>query len=340
MPLASKNLQNPFTTPDKQALGRQCLGETCTATLLWSSIDDWSLKHLGEAPLDILFCHVGTGIVVGLECLAAGPLLFKLHASGHCAKKMHEIQNIQRYLRRKNFPCPMPKVEPQAFVRGVATVESFERRGALVVEPLRDVVESMAGVLWTLNRHLREYREVDSLGHSWFWGLAKGQLWPDFMARRFNFAAHDTQAQWIDHFAQEARMNIPLASFPTVIGHFDWRLEHLLFESGDVSMIYDWDSLHRAPEAVIVGAAAHAYSVIELRDNPNVPTLEGMQWFVDAYCRARGQTFDSQEKNLCARSCVYALAFNARVELSVSSSKPRFGERLQEVGNLLLNQGF
>jgi len=45
-----------------------------------------------------------------------------------------------------------------------------------------------------------------------------------------------------------------------VIGHFDWRIEHVRLDDGRIVTSYDWDSLNAEREPVLVGATAHAFT--------------------------------------------------------------------------------
>jgi hypothetical protein len=59
--------------------------------------------------------------------------------------------------------------------------------------------------------------------------------------RRFDFPGSARGAEWIDRLAAQARRRLDehVADNP-VVGHGDWRVEHLRFADGALSAIYDW----------------------------------------------------------------------------------------------------
>lgn len=87
------------------------------------------------------------------------------------------------------------------------------------------------------------------------------RLWSEPHDRRFDFPGTSRGAEWIDRFAGAANEQLDrLAGGPDVVGHTDYRSEHLRFAAGAVSAIYDWDSLGVGPEPVVVASAAYAFT--------------------------------------------------------------------------------
>jgi hypothetical protein len=69
---------------------------------------------------------------------------------------------------------------------------------------------------------------------------------------------------WIDRIAAAARDRMRAASSaPPVVGHLDWRCEHVLVDPGTnvVLAVHDWDSLTTGPEAWLAGAASVCFTV-------------------------------------------------------------------------------
>jgi aminoglycoside phosphotransferase (APT) family kinase protein len=50
---------------------------------------------------------------------------------------------------------------------------------------------------------------------------------------------------------------------PLVVGHVDWRCEHVLVDPGNTAVraVHDWDSLTAGPEEWIVGSASVCFTV-------------------------------------------------------------------------------
>jgi len=98
-----------------------------------------------------------------------------------------------------------------------------------------------------------------------------------------------------------------------VIGHGDWRQEHVRFIGNEPVVAFDWDSLCCELEPALVGAAAHGFCADWSRaDRRQAPTLEEARAFKSAYEEARGTMFSSDERRLCGAAFAYACAYTAR----------------------------
>lgn len=101
-----------------------------------------------------------------------------------------------------------------------------------------------------------------------------------------------------------------------VIGHGDWRAEHVRFAAADSAQVvaaFDWDSLCKEREPELVGMIAHAFCADWSRDPPPAaPTRDEARAFVADYERARGRAFDDAERRLCGAAFAYACAYTAR----------------------------
>ena len=103
-----------------------------------------------------------------------------------------------------------------------------------------------------------------------------------------------------------------------VVGHADWRVEHLRFEDGRLTAVYDWDSVIIEREPVLVGAAAHGFTANFAAEEPSRqrPTLVESLAFVADYAVARSQPSSTQERQLAQPSLVHWMAYPARCEHS------------------------
>lgn len=118
-----------------------------------------------------------------------------------------------------------------------------------------------------------------------------------------------------------------------VTGHLDWRVENLGFDGTDVAAVYDFDSLSRAPEAVIVGQAAGGFST-DWRIGPSsMPSVTEMASFVADYEAERGAPFEPNERELLDAANLYLCAYGARCQ---HSDQVRFGLTAQPEGWLRL----
>src|SRR6185295_8956579 len=97
-------------------------------------------------------------------------------------------------------------------------------------------------------------------------------LFPVPHSSLFDFDATAAGAEWIEAHARPARavLDEPAAQRP-VVGHDDWRVEHVRFDGDRIVAVYDWASLKAMPETSFVGHAAHAYGVDWATTDPRVP---------------------------------------------------------------------
>jgi hypothetical protein len=142
-------------------------------------------------------------------------------------------------------------------------------------------------------------------------------LYPVPHALRFDFAATATGAGWIDELAVVARSRLAITSHPEVIGHFDWRVGNLGFRDERLVAIYDWDSVARGPEPVIVGQAAGQFCCdLHAGDADPFPTVDDMLEFVRDYEYARGTPFSTDELDVLDAANLALACYGARCQHS------------------------
>jgi hypothetical protein len=133
-------------------------------------------------------------------------------------------------------------------------------------------------------------------------------------------------AEWIDAFAERARQAEAHGGKP-VIGHADWRVEHLRFQDGKIVATYDWDSLAFCPETELVGISAHAFSADwSLEGIRHIPAADDIRAYVTDYEQARGRPFSKHERNSLYATCVYCIAYGARCMHSLDPGKREWEE--------------
>lgn len=119
-------------------------------------------------------------------------------------------------------------------------------------------------------------------------------------------------AEDIDEVATAARLRM-LPCGRTVLGHGDWRAEHVRFEATQPVVAYDWEGLSKRPEPDLVGHTALAFCADWSRaDYVQTPTIEESRAFIAAYEEARGHPFDRIERTLCGASFAYTAGYIAR----------------------------
>ncbi|MDQ4026713.1 MAG: hypothetical protein M3214_01495, partial [Actinomycetota bacterium] len=154
--------------------------------------------------------------------------------------------------------------------------------------------------------------------HESLMAASRAELWPTPHDRRFDFSATTWGAEWIDRVARAARR---IRDEPTacrrVVGHADWRVEHLRFVGNEISAVYDWDSICVEHEPVLVGSVAHAFTANWASSEPRqFPSLAEALAFAAAYEEARGVPFTHNEWRVLRAALVYSMAYTARCEHS------------------------
>jgi hypothetical protein len=306
----------------------------------------WCRVRLGSEPRDCAFYRSSIGAVAGLELEDGRRVVLKAHQPRVPIARLQAIHAVTATLSSAGYPCPMPLAGPSPLGAGHATAERWAGGGRVrdAHEPVvrRELAARLAELV-ALARGADVPREP--LGRSWYGALPTDVLWPRPHSRLFDFEATAAGAEWIDEHARRARA-VPVTG-ERVVGHFDWRTEHARFEGDRLTVAHDWDSLHFESEAVMVGAAAHAFTATwdEHPDGDETvspaPTLDEIHAFVADYERARGAPFAAAERATLRASCVYSLAYTARCGHALdpapdSERDLAFRELLRHAGPALL----
>jgi hypothetical protein len=155
--------------------------------------------------------------------------------------------------------------------------------------------------------------------------VAPGALWPTPHDPRFDFTANADGARWIDDLARQAReIQRVGANRDPVVGHTDWRVENMRFDSrGQVCAVFDWDSLRILPEPVLAGKGAANYTTDWGRDvERQYPSVDEALGFIAAFEAARGERFDDGQRRMARAALVDAWAYISRCEHSDDPTGP------------------
>jgi hypothetical protein len=308
-------------------------------------VDGFCRRHL-RAPLSAsLFYTSSVGSTHGVKLADGRELVIKARPPAdanpdhhHDARSLDSVCRVLDWLQRHGYPCAPLVLGPTPLAKGIATVEEFFERGergdpfrpacrkaiatglAHLIEILRSCGAESAGV-----RHVRR----------------PAALYPQPHARIFDFPATAPGAEWIDDFARRARQ-VEDAPSPRVLGHVDWRVEHLRFLDDTIVATYDWDSLGFLAEAQLVGSSAHGFTADWSRPGVRrIPTADDIQSYVAEYEEARGRAFSRHERASIFASCVYALAYGARCQHALEPARREwepdtFPHLLRTAGDALL----
>lgn len=270
--------------------------------------------QLGAPILVPLFYRAGTGRVLGATLADGRCVVLKALRRGARLSRIAACARVRAVLSAEGFPCSALLCAPRELGPALLVAEALDERGAPADGHDPAVLREMAATLARLVALTRGRPELsEGLGPAWFSAVPRERALPASHSPRYDFEATAEGAGWIEELAREARALADEDDSPKVVGHFDWRAEHLRFEAGRVVTSFDWDSLHLERESVMVGAAAHAFTADASRpERTQAPSDGEMLLFLAAYEEARGAPFTAVQRRTARRSCLFSLAYTAR----------------------------
>lgn len=280
-------------------------------------VDRWCREHLGSGVADLRWRRDGTGVVWGMDLADGRPVVVKSHRRGYVPDDhLVAFVEVQRRVAELHPWAPAPLAGPAPFGDRVATAEALLDDGV----PASDAA-TMARALADLVAAAGQ----PPPGLFVLWSFAT--LWPPPHQEHIDLQAPG--GEWIDRLAATARRRLRASHpAPPVVGHLDWRVEHVLVDPATTAVraVHDWDSLTAGPEAWIVGAASVCFSVdFHARDGsaPRWPSAAESAAFVAAYDPAGHLAADQ-----VGAAGDYHLAYIARCAHSVGGF-PEVADRLR-----------
>jgi hypothetical protein len=259
-----------------------------------------------------LFYRSSVGAVAGLELEDGRRVVVKAHQPSTTHAHLVEVVRLQSIVASELRLAPRVLAGPLPFALGTAVIEELVERGTIRDGHDPAVRSALARSLHDVVECLSPAYEASRLAPSGLIDIARKALWPKPHSQLFDFDATIQGAEYIDELAAAARVRM-IPAGRGVIGHGDWRAEHVRFEGNVPTVSFDWDSLHKAREPALVGAAAHMFCADWSKDgHVQAPTLAEARSFVGEYEAARGGRFTSGERALCAASFVYSVAYTCR----------------------------
>jgi hypothetical protein len=265
------------------------------------------------------FYRVSVGSVAGLDLSDGRSVVAKFQRGGRSERYLEACLRVRRALADSGFPCPRPIAGPLRLGNAWATLEELDERGSAGDAHDPAVRRELASTLARLVDLARPFATDPAFGGAWFTSIPDDRIFPKPHSPLFDFSATAGGAEWIDDLAARARAHRTHATGDVVLGHFDWRIEHVRLEAGRIVTSYDWDSLHAELEPVLLGATLHAFTADWQREDlVRVPTLDEMRAFLSDYESARGRPFTSAERTTLSASLVYSLSYTARCNQAVN----------------------
>ena len=216
-------------------------------------VDGWCREHLGSGVVIVHWVREGTGVVSGVELRDGRSVVVKAHRRGYMPEDhLGAVVEIQRRLADAHRWAPVPLAGPAPLGPDhVATAEALLADGV----PASDTA-TMADAL----RVLITAAGAPPPGLFPLWSFPP--LWPPPHQPHLDLSA--AGGEWIDEIAADARARMQSAiGLPSIVGHLDWRCEHVLVDprTGAIRAVHDWDSLTSGPEEWLVGAASVCFTV-------------------------------------------------------------------------------
>lgn len=288
---------------------------TVNPALIADAVDDFCAANMGAGVGEYEFFATSVGSVHGVRLRDGRRVVVKVHRGDTDRDHLLAVQRVQQHLNNAQFPSPRPLLGPTPLAQGLAVVETTLDEGIWADAHQSEVRRQMAAALARLVELCRPLAGLPGLKS--LRGSTR-DLWLQPHDRRFDFPGTSRGAEWIDGLACAANEQLDrLAGGPVVLGHNDYRIEHLRFRDGVVSAVYDWDSLGVGPESVVVASAAYAFTADWSREDYQcVPTLDESLSFIAAYETARGAPFTPAERQGVSAGMVGFLAYGARCEHS------------------------
>jgi hypothetical protein len=278
-----ETIRTEIQTWDSPFVELDCFG-TDNAERIVEMINVFCQAHLGSGIRGYLFYRASVGSAHGIQLEDGRNVVIKVRPPPETnpdlsldRKSLEAIGAVMTWLSERNYPCPTLLLGPTLLARGLATVEELLDRGrqgngfepqcrkiiATGLAELIELVRSFNGDAFCL----KHFQRVDS-------------LYPQPHSKLFDFEKTAGGAEWIDSFARRAR-EAEAHDGDRVLGHADWRVEHLRFQDGQIVATYDWDSLAYRAETDLVGLSPHGFTADwTLQGIRRIPTSDDIRAYI------------------------------------------------------------
>lgn len=285
------------------------------AAEIGAALEGFCREHLGAGVAGAMFHDSSQGAVTGLDLDDGRRVVVKVHRAKRDRRYLAAMVEVQKSLAAVGYPAPAVLAGPLPFGPGRAVVEDYVDPGPGDHRPGPAERRVLAEGLARLVRLAAPFVAEGALeGDGFRLDPPPGELWPEPHSPIFDFAATAEGAEHVDALAAEAWAIVARGDGRLVIGHTDWRPEHVRIADGRIRAVYDWDSLLRVPEPRLVGSVSAHFTVYDHRALDRVPTPEESAAFVAAYEAARGEPFTAVEHEAIAAARTYARCYTARCE--------------------------
>lgn len=301
-----------LSDPEDRLLARSILG-TDDAAAIAARLDGHCRAAMGGAGVaSVDFVEISTGAAFGLTLGDGRRVFLKAWSPATPEALLRDAHTAQAFLAARGYPCPGVLVGPRPFGAGHAAIHEYRDDGDRADANDPPVRRGMAAALARLVVLAAPLRDLEGLPR---W-MPRDALWGAPHNALFDSEATRRGAAWIERIAEASREVLLAAEEgPAVVGHRDWSARNMRFgRGGEVSVVYDWDSLAVGPEAALVGKTAIAFPMTWYGEPEPYPSPDAAAAFVRDYETARGRRFGAGERVVVAAAATYALTYTARCE--------------------------
>jgi hypothetical protein len=277
----------------------------------------WLGQHvsdrLGTDVESVLFTGGDIGAVFGVLLDDGREVVVKALRPGAMLNRLRAVVQAQNLLAAAGFGCARVLDGPSVTDGVVAVVE--ERLTCTSTGSPHDPVvrAAMASALAVQIETLSGIDGTDLVEGRPAWADWTSGAWPTPHDPVFEFQIGVPGFEWLDETADAAAAILRGADDAgRVIGHSDWVWQNVCVRDGVFVAGFDWDSLVYAPEPVVVGLCAGAFT----QGSPvpsDAPTDEEVVGFLDDYERVR--SFSASGRRLAEAAATWVRCYNARCQL-------------------------
>ena len=278
---------------------------TADGRAIAEEIDRFCRDELKSGVARPLFYETSQGSVTGVELGDGRRVVVKAHRAGEALAWLHEMVRVQMHLASRGLWATTVCGGPAPLGRTLGVVEAFVDRGVTRDGREPAVRGELARGLFALVAACRPLVAGSTLRRHYLADLGD-DLWPRGMV-----LAPLPDADAIEAVARAARARMQPAG-ELVVGHGDWRVQHVRFEGDRIVAAFDWAGLCKELEPALIGFTAFAFCVDWSRTPVPATSLDDARAFVADYERACGRAFSADERRLCGALFAYSYAFGAR----------------------------
>jgi hypothetical protein len=295
-----------------EAEGDDLVPDTDTVEI-WPGLDDWCACVLGSRPVEVMFVAGHFANAVGLALADGRRVVVKRRPLGD---RTYAVLAVQRRLFDAGFACPEPLGSPAPLAEMLAAADAYVASDELVGSPpVEDSAHTLARLVQLTGDPTDHPALVDPL--PWVaWDQQRSSNWPlpDDLDVDLN---HPPGPRWLEQAAERVRDRLTRDDALLVIGHCDWEAHNLGFKDGQISVVYDWDSLGVRSEPALAGAAAAVFA--SARGGPIAADLAQSEAFLEEYARLRSN-WTAAHHEVAWAAGLWVLLYNARKELAGGGS--------------------